>query len=213
VRNYRGDGISFQWSSGSVTVEDCLVENCAVFGLHPGSDSHHSAVRRNRSVGNGGPGLFVCENVRHTVFEKNELRGNQGPGISIGCRDADNVFRENTIIANGGAGILFRDDGGEDKGAHRNVFEKNVVLDNGSPSKDNPSPACVAILGTHRDLVFRENTLGNTGRGGPGRIGILVAGDAKNLRSEANRFLNLKTEVDWGAPRGPLKPPTDPRSE
>jgi parallel beta-helix repeat protein len=213
VRNCRGDGISFQWASSGVTVEDCLVENCLVFGLHPGSDSHHSVMRRNRSIGNGGPGIFVCENVKHVVFEKNELRGNQGPGISIGCRDSDNLFRENTIIGNRAGGILFRDDGGEEKGAHRNVFEKNTVLDNGSLSKDNPLPACVSILGIHRDLVFRENTLGNSEGGGPRGTGILVAGDAKGLIDEANRFRNLKSEVDWGTRRGPLKPPTDPRSK
>jgi parallel beta-helix repeat protein len=213
VRNYRGDGISFQWSSRDVTVEDCLVGDCAVFGLHPGSDSHHCLVRRNRSLGNGGPGLFVCENVRYVVFEKNEFRGNQGPGISTGCRDSDNVFRENTIVANGRTGILFRDDGGEAKGAHRNVFEKNRVLDNGSPGKDKPLPACVTILGSHRDLVFRENTLGNSERGGPAGTGILVIGEAKGLKNEANLFLNLKTQLDQGAPRVPAKPPVDPRSE
>jgi parallel beta-helix repeat protein len=213
VRNYNGDGISLQWSSRDVTVEDCLVENCAVFGLHPGSDSHHSVVRRNRVLGNGGPGLFVCENVKHVVFERNELRGNQGPGISIGCRDTDNVFRENTIVANGRTGVLFRDDGGEAKGAHRNVFEKNRVLDNGSPSKEGLPPACVTILGSHRNLVFRENTLGNSERGGPAGTGILVIGDAQDLRNEADLFLNLKTEVDRGTPRVPTRPPVDPRGE
>jgi len=211
VRSYRGDGISLQWGSRDVTVEDCLVENCAAFGLHPGSDSHHSVVRRNRVLGNGGPGLFVCENVKHVVFEKNELRGNQGPGISIGCRDTDNVFRENLLVANGRTGVLFRDDGGGAKGAHRNVFEKNRVLDNGAASKDGPPPACVTILGSHRDLVFRENTLGNSKRDGPAGTGILVIGDAEGLRNEANLFLNLKTEVDRGAPRGPAKAPVGPR--
>ena len=195
VRNYRGDGISFQWASRDVTVEDCLVENCAVFGLHPGSDSHHSIMRQNRSVGNGGPGLFVCENVKHVTFEKNELRNNQGPGISIGCRDTDNVFRENTITNNTTTGILFRDDGGEQKGAHRNVFEKNIILDNGSPAEADRPPACITILGTHRDLVFRENTLGNTQPDGPADIGILVVNDAEELTNEANRFLNLKSEI------------------
>ena len=195
VRNYRGDGISFQWASRDVTVEDCLVESCAVFGLHPGSDSHHSIMRRNRSLGNGGPGLFVCENVKHVVFEKNELRGNRGPGISIGCRDTDNVFRENTITENGRTGILFRDDGGESRGAHRNVFEKNIILDNGSPGKAGRPPACITILGAHRNLVFRENTLGNTQPGGPAGVGILVVNDAEELTNEANRFLNLKREI------------------
>ncbi len=226
VRNYRGDGISFQWASQGVTVEDCRVENCAVFGLHPGSDSHDCLVRRNCSVGNGGPGLFVCENVRHVVFEKNNLQRNQGPGISIGCRDSDNIFRENTIAGNGRTGILFRDDGGGAKGAHRNRFEKNVVLDNGSAGKGQgsagkdtgsagngqPLPACVTILGSHRDLVFRQNTLGNSKPGGPAGTGILVVGEAPGLTSEANRFVNLKTEVERCGPRVPARPPVDPRS-
>ncbi|MGA2063751.1 MAG: right-handed parallel beta-helix repeat-containing protein [Thermoguttaceae bacterium] len=195
VHNCRGDGISFQWSSRDVTVEDCLVEHCLVFGLHPGSDSHHCVVRRNQSLANGGPGLFVCENVTHVLFESNALFDNEGPGVSIGCHDTDNVFRDNTIFGNGRTGILFRNDGGEAKGAHRNLFEKNWVFDNGGPSKDNPNPACVTILGSHHDLVFRENTLEITGRGGPAGTGFLIRGDAKNLRNEANRFLSLKTEI------------------
>jgi hypothetical protein len=171
------------------------VENCLVFGLHPGSDSHHCVVRRNRSLGNGGPGLFVCENVKHVTFQKNELRGNQGPGISIGCRDTDNVFRENMITKNGRTGILFRDDGGEPKGAHRNVFEKNIILDNGPPAKADRPAACITILGTHHDVVFRENTLGNTQTGGPAVVGILVENEAGGLVNEANRFLNLKQDI------------------
>ncbi len=145
VQNCRADGISFQWSSHDITVEGCLVEKCAGFGLHPGSDSHDSIVRRNRSLGNGGPGLFVCENVKHVVFEENELRDNVGPGISIGCKDTDNVFRDNTIRGNGRTGILFRDDGGEIKGAHRNTLEKNVILDNGPREKTGPA------VGLHHD--------------------------------------------------------------
>jgi parallel beta-helix repeat protein len=210
VHDCRGDGISFQWGSSGITVEDCWVRECLVFGLHPGSDSHHCVVRRNTSTGNGGPGLFVCENVTHVLFEDNAFFGNEGPGVSIGCRDTDNVFRGNRIAANAGTGILFRDDGGEAKGAHRNVFEENVVLDNGHRSKDMPQ-ACVTILGAHRDLVFRQNTLGNLHE--PDGAGIRIVGEAPGLRNEANRLVNLKAEVDRGPQRGPVKAPADPRSE
>jgi parallel beta-helix repeat protein len=193
VRNCRGDGISFQWASHDVTVEDCLVEKCAGFGLHPGSDSHDSVVRRNRSLGNGGPGLFVCENVKHVLFEKNELQGNLGPGISIGCKDTDNLFRENSITGNGKTGILFRDDGGEIKGAHRNTIENNAILDNGSSDKTGRPSACITILGTHRSLVIRNNTIGNSKPGGQAGIGIMIE-HAPDLVAEPNQFLNLKEE-------------------
>lgn len=192
VQNCRADGISFQWSSRDITVEGCLIEKCAGFGLHPGSDSHDSIVRRNRALGNGGPGLFVCENVKHVVFEENELRDNLGPGISIGCKDTDNRFRENTIRGNGRTGILFRDDGGEIKGAHRNTFEKNVVLDNGPREKTDRQSACITIEGTHRDLILRNNTLGNTQPGRETMVGIAID-NAPGLVNEGNQFLNLKT--------------------
>ncbi len=63
VQDYKGDGISFQVSS-RVTVEDCLVANCGGLGLHPGSGSQSPVVRRNRSLGNGQDGLYVCWRVK-----------------------------------------------------------------------------------------------------------------------------------------------------
>jgi hypothetical protein len=156
-------------------------------------------VRRNTCTGNGGPGLFVCESVNHVLFEKNDLRDNLGPGISIGCRDTDNLFRENSITGNGRTGILFRDDGGEAKGAHRNTIENNAILDNGPPGKADQPSACVTIVGTHRDLVFRNNTIGNTQPGGHAAVGILVD-NAPGLVAEANRFLNLKEQTAAAPP-------------
>ncbi len=194
VRNYRGDGVSFQWGCHDVTIEDCRVENCLGFGLHPGSDSHDCIVRRNRSTHNSGPGTFVCVNVKHVLFERNDLRDNLGPGISIGCGDTDNLFRENSIVGNGRTGVLFRDDG-PTKGAHRNVLERNTILDNGLSEKSDKPRGCVTILGIHHGLVFRENTLGNTQPGGPVGVGFLGGGDPKNLTAEGNHYLNLKLET------------------
>src|SRR5262249_17658015 len=150
VRDYHCDGISFQVSRG-VTVEDCVAENNSGLGLHPGSGSQKPVVRGCRSEGNGGDGLFVCWRVQHGRFEDNELRGNGGVGISIGHKDSDNLFRSNRVTANQGVGLLFRNEA-EAMGAHRNVFEKNVFLDNGMSAKSDPA-ACIVIHGHHHDLV------------------------------------------------------------
>ena len=86
VRNYHGDGISFQVCD-DVTVEGCQVGQNSGLGIHPGSGSQRPVVRGNRSTGNGGDGIYVCWRVKHGVFEKNESRDNQGAGVSIGHKD------------------------------------------------------------------------------------------------------------------------------
>ena len=74
VRDYNGDGISFQVSQ-EVTVEDCLCEGNAGIGIHPGSGSGRPVVRRSRSIENDGDGIFVCWRVKHGLFEDNLVRG------------------------------------------------------------------------------------------------------------------------------------------
>jgi parallel beta-helix repeat protein len=189
VRSYNSDGISFQVSQG-VTVENCRLEDNAGHGLHPGSGSQRPVVRHNRSTGNGQDGLFVCWRVRHGVFEDNTLQANRQSGLSIGHKDADNLFRGNQILANASAGITFRNET-EPMGAHRNRFEKNVVLDNGG---DKPT-AAVVIRGEHHDLVFRNNVIGYT-RPQPGEaVGIRVSASARGLKAEENDFRNVATPV------------------
>ncbi len=191
VHEYKCDGISFQVSQ-KVTVEDCLVENNSGLGIHPGSGSQHPVVRRNRSIGNGQDGLFVCWRVKHGVFENNELRGNTRFGISIGHKDTDNLFRNNTIVANADAGIFFRNES-EAMGAHRNVFEGNQILDNGAAAKGDAAYASIVIRGCHSDLVFRNNTIGHSGAAsGPG---FIVNKLVQGLKSEQNKFTNVKTEI------------------
>jgi parallel beta-helix repeat protein len=189
VRDYNGDGISFQVSE-RVTLEDCLSENNAGLGLHPGSGSTSPVLRRNRSLGNGGDGLFVCWRVKHGLFEGNELRGNKRFGISIGHKDSDNLFRNNTVTGNAEAGVFFRNET-EPMGAHRNVFEDNRILDNGRMAKGS-----VVIRGYHHDLVFRRNTIGYSSPVEKPGAGIFCSKVARNLRSEDNEFLNIKAEVE-----------------
>ncbi len=189
VRGYHGDGISFQVSE-HVTVEDCLSENNAGLGLHPGSGSQFPVLRRNRALGNGEDGLFVCWRVRHGLFEDNEIRGNQRIGISLGHKDSDNLFRHNTVVGNGEAGVLFRNEA-EPMGAHRNVFEDNRILDNGPSARGS-----VVIRGEHHDLIFRRNTIGHSNPAAAPAAGIWASKAARNLKAEDNQFRNVKTEVE-----------------
>jgi parallel beta-helix repeat protein len=186
VRNYNGDGISFQVSQ-HVTVEDCLAENNAGLGIHPGSGSQHPIVRRNRSFGNGSDGLFVCWRVKHGVFEENEIRDNKGSGISIGHKDSDNLFRKNVITANARAGVLFRQES-EAMGAHRNVFEQNMILDNGLSASGQPISESIVIRGHHHDVQFRDNTVGYSKPLATTQPAVAASTGAKGLRLEGNRF-------------------------
>jgi hypothetical protein len=195
VRSYPGDGISFQVSS-HVTVEDCLAEKNESLGIHPGSGSQYPIVRRNRSLGNGSDGLFVCWRVKHGLFEENEIRGNQRAGISIGHKDTDNLFRTNIVVGNSGAGVLFRNES-EAMGAHRNVFENNQILDNASGKNGGPSGAAIVIQGPHHDLVFRNNQIGNSAStAATNTIGILVSPEARNLQADPKQFLNVQTLIE-----------------
>jgi parallel beta-helix repeat protein len=186
VRGYGGDGISFQVSE-DVLVEDCLAEGNTGLGIHPGSGSQRPVVRNCRSVGNGGDGLYVCWRVKHGRFEGNEIEGNEGAGVSIGHKDTDNVFRNNRILANKRTGVLFREES-EPMGAHRNVFERNLILDNGG--------AAITIRGRHRDVVFRDNVLGRSATGDSRKIGLSLGKGAPEVRSEGNRFQNVSVELE-----------------
>jgi parallel beta-helix repeat protein len=197
VFKINGDAISFQGKCKAVTVEHCLCEDNANVGLHPGSYSRDSKVRHNVLRKNGYVGLFVCVGVRGTLFENNEVVDNAGCGISIGFDDSDNVFRGNRIVNNAETGVLFRRDSPKaEHGAHRNVFEKNIIRDNlgPRPARSNSRPssagkAGIVIEGNHHDLVFRDNDVGfsqpHTGSA------VLHDEGVKNLEWTNNRLQNV----------------------
>jgi len=187
VRRYNGDGISFQVSA-DVSVEDCTVDECAGLGLHPGSGSARPILRRNRSLRNGGDGLFVCWRVKNGVFEENVIEANGGVGLSIGHKDTDNLFRRNRFIGNARDGVLFRRED-EPMAAHRNVLEENEILDNG---RESPDAVPVRILGRTNDLVFRRNIVGYTKPSE--KPAFRVGPDVKGLTLEANDLRNVKVE-------------------
>ncbi len=149
IRGYHGDGISFQ-QSNDVTVSDCLSEDNADLGLHPGSGSQRPIVRRCVARRNGTDGLFLCWRVRHGLFEDNVLKDNGRFGISIGHKDSDNLLRRNVVRANKEHGVFFRNES-LGMAPHRNRLEENVIENNGG--------AEIRIRGEVNDLVFRNNVI------------------------------------------------------
>ena len=152
IRGYNGDGISFQ-QSNDVTVEDCVSEDNASLGLHPGSGSQRPGIRNCIARRNGSDGLFLCWRVQHGIFEHNTLEQNGRFGISIGHKDSDNLLRHNTVRGNEQHGVFFRNESLA-MAPHRNRLEHNIIEDNGG--------AEVRIRGEVHDLVFVGNRIRDT---------------------------------------------------
>lgn len=182
VRNFNGDGISFQ-QSNDVTVENCLSEGNTALGLHPGSGSQrpnvHDCVARN----NGTDGLFLCWRVRHGVFERNLLEGNGRFGISIGHKDSDNLLRQNKVRANAEDGIFFRNETVGMAG-HRNRIEENVIEDNGTKGE----VAGIRVRGETQDVVLKGNVIRDSRAAGQRKqtVGIKVEEKAGAVSLENN---------------------------
>lgn len=156
VRNYNGDGISFQ-QSNDVVVRNCLVEGNSQLGLHPGSGSQRPTVRNCVARNNGTDGLFLCWRVRHGTFEENVLEGNGRFGISIGHKDSDNLLQKNIVRNNDSNGIFFRN---ETLGMapHRNRIIDNTIENNGLEI----GTAAIRVRGEAQELVFENNKIRDT---------------------------------------------------
>jgi len=190
VRNYNGDGISFQ-QSNDVAVENCISENNTSLGIHPGSGSQRPTVRGCLARNNGEDGLFLCWRVRHGLFEQNVLEGNGRYGISIGHKDSDNLLRLNQVRGNHEDGIYFRNESLGMAG-HRNDLEENVLEDNGLKGE----VAGIRIRGETRGVVLRKNTIRDT-RAREQRhqlVGIQVEEKAGTVNLEGNS-IDAKVEI------------------
>ncbi len=191
IRNYNGDGISFQ-QSNDVTVTDCLSEDNTVLGLHPGSGSQRPRVRNCVSRRNGSDGLFLCWRVRHGIFENNLLESNGRFGISIGHKDSDNLFRKNVSRSNDQNGVFFRNETLGMAG-HRNRLEDNVIENNGKEG----NTAGIRIRGEVNGLVFKNNIIRDTRPSGSKTqtVGILIEEKAGGVTLEGNT-IEAKTKID-----------------
>jgi parallel beta-helix repeat protein len=193
VRNYNGDGISFQ-QSNDVTVTDCISEDNAVLGIHPGSGSQRPTVRNCIARRNGGDGLFLCWRVRHGLFEDNLLEQNAQFGISIGHKDSDNLFRHNIARENQQNGLFFRN---ETLGMapHRNRFEENTIENNGGPE--------IRIRGEVNGLTFVKNTVRDTRTDTDEKptVGILIEERAGEVKLQDNT-IETQVQVEDKRPSG-----------
>jgi parallel beta helix pectate lyase-like protein len=184
VRNYNGDGISFQQSNDVVT-EDCTSEGNASLGLHPGSGSQRPVVRGCVARNNGEDGLFLCWRVRHGLFEQNVFENNGRFGISIGHKDTDNLLRLNKVRSNHEDGICFRNESLGMAG-HRNRLEENIIENNGLKR----DVAGIRVRGETRDLVLDRNVIRDTRAGDQKRqlIGIKLEEKAGPVKLNDNQI-------------------------
>ena len=191
VRNYHGDGISFQ-QSNDVLVQGGVSEDNTGLGLHPGSGSQRPVVRECIARRNGEDGLYLCWRVRHGLFEKNLLENNGRFGISIGHKDSDNLLQDNQVRFNQEDGIFFRNET-EGMAGHRNRLEKNLIENNGVKGE----AAGIRVRGETRDLVFRNNIIRDT-RPPEARkqtVGIRIEEPAGKVVLEGNE-IDAKTQVE-----------------
>ena len=186
ARNYNGDGISWQICH-DVTVENCVSENNAGLGLHPGSGSQRPIIRRNRIVGND-IGLFFCWGVKYGLAEQNVLENNR-VGISIGHRDTDNVIARNDILRSGEVGVLFRPEGGKDFAGHRNRLEDNRIVDTGGTNS-----VAVDIQGGTEGIILRGNRIEET-RGAASRTGVRLGAETREIQLETNQITGFAFPV------------------
>ncbi|WP_406695876.1 right-handed parallel beta-helix repeat-containing protein [Singulisphaera sp. Ch08] len=191
VRNYHGDGISFQ-QSNDVSVIDCISEENSDLGLHPGSGSQRPVLRNNVARNNGTDGLFLCWRVRHGVFENNRLEANGRFGISIGHKDSDNLLRGNQVIRNGSNGVFFRNET-TGMSPHRNRLQANIIEDNGRE----PGTAGIRVRGEPTGLIFEDNVIRDTRVGAKQRqtVGILVEDRVGPIQIETNQ-IEATTAID-----------------
>jgi parallel beta-helix repeat protein len=191
VRNYNGDGISFQ-QSNDVEVLECVSEGNSSLGLHPGSGSQRPKVESCVARNNGEDGLFLCWRVKHGLFENNTLEGNGRFGISIGHKDTDNLLRGNRVLANGEDGIIFRNEA-HGMAGHRNQLVDNLIENNGLGRE----AAGIRVRGQTGGLVFEGNTIRDTRPAGTERqvIGIQLEEDVGEVRMSGNR-IEARTVVE-----------------
>jgi parallel beta-helix repeat protein len=184
VRDFNGDGISFQ-QSNDVEVIGCTAEGNASLGIHPGSGSQRPVVRRCVARGNGTDGLFLCWRVRHGLFEDNLLEDNGRFGISIGHKDSDNLLQKNRVRRNGSDGVHFREES-FGMAPHRNTLRENVIEDNGARG----AAAGIRVRGATSGLVFEKNVI--RGSRAPGSrsqtVGVLIEAGVKGVSLEGNRI-------------------------
>jgi nitrous oxidase accessory protein NosD len=187
ARNYNGDGISWQICHDVLT-EDCHSHDHAGYGLHPGSGSQRSVIRRNRLVGND-LGLFFCWGVKWGLAENNFIEGSRRYGISIGHHDTDNLVRDNDVRASGEVGILFRKERAAAFQGNRNRIEKNRIL---GVTKE--AGIGIDVQGQTQAIHILGNEIRET-QAPLNRVGIRIGPDTEQITLADNRIEGFAEKV------------------
>src|SRR5262245_27033021 len=187
ARNYNGDGISWQICH-DVLVEDCHSHDHTGLGLHPGSGSQRSLIRRNRMIGND-QGLFFCWGVRWALAENNYIEASKRYGISIGHHDTDNVVRNNQVRASGEVGVLFRKERSAEFQGNRNVIEKNQIL-----GLTRESGVGIDVQGQTQSIQILGNDIRET-QAPSKRIGIRLGPETERITMAGNRIEGFAEQV------------------
>jgi len=188
LRNYNGDGISWQICH-DVVVQRCHCHDNADLGLHPGSGSQRPLMRENKLERNG-IGIFWCWGVKFGLAENNKIIGNRNYGISIGHNDTDNVMRNNEVIGSGKIGVLFRDDPrGEDFWPNRNLLENNRIIDSGAEDG-----IAIDVRGRTKGISITGNEIRES-RQPAQRVGIRLGANTSNIQQTDNVITGFATAV------------------
>ena len=168
--NTRGDGILII-TSEHITVEDCEGANNTHHGIHSGSHSPWTVVRRCIVHDNGSDGIYICWGVRESEFTDNTVYHNGfgliRNGISIGHKDTDDLLARNHIYDNAKDGIHFRTKT-EPNGPHRTKVIDNLIENNGLAGPKVKGSG-IHICGIVHDIIIENNTIRET-REGAGRL-------------------------------------------
>jgi Right handed beta helix region len=187
ARNFNGDGISWQICH-DVLVEDCESHDHTGLGLHPGSGSQRSVIRRNRMTGND-QGLFFCWGVKWALAEDNYIEASRRFGISIGHCDTDNLVRNNQVHSSGEVGILFRKERVTAFQGNRNRVEKNHIV-----GLTKERGIGIDIQGQTRSLLIEGNEIRET-QAPQQRIGIRIGAEADQITLAQNHIQGFAQEV------------------
>jgi len=188
VRNYHGDGISWQICH-DVVVQRCHSHDNTDLGLHPGSGSQRPLIRDNKIERNG-IGVFWCWGVKFGLAENNRIIDSVKHGMTIGHNDTDNTIRNNEILRSGIGGILFRDDQrGKDFWANRNLLENNRIVDSGGEEG-----IAIDVSGQTKDVVIAGNEISDT-RQPARRVGIRLGTETKNIKLTDNTITGFATAI------------------
>ncbi|HUT75083.1 MAG TPA: right-handed parallel beta-helix repeat-containing protein, partial [Armatimonadota bacterium] len=202
VRDLNGDAIGFQ-QCRDLRLEDCVLENNAGHGLHPGSGSLQGAMRRCRCVGNGGDGIFFCLRATYCICESCKFVGNRGHGVSIGERDTHNAIVGCGIEGNGDAGVHFRDTD-EVMAPHATLVAGNDLADNCREQGE----AEISVQGAVGDVHVLENVIRRQAGARP-VAGVRVASAVVGAQVWGNRCqgdFTAPTQVEPGAKVGFTRP-------